>query len=1110
MRKSLRYGLIALFGVAVLAVVLPMVLVDEAAIKREIARAVENRTGRTLEIQGDLDFSLLPTPRFAAEGVRLANWPDSAEPWMVEVAKVSATVSPLDLLKGEVVARAIELDRPRVLLERRAGRGNWNFVPPGQIPGRVGVRSGGLISTANAQTAADDDGDGFSFRRLSVRDGRVAYRDGGGGRNVDVVAIALDVDAEGVEGPFRGRGSATVGNRAVAFDGDVGRIQGGRAVPVRLNARTGSLAAKIDGLLLRDTDAGPVLKAAADLSAADAAALLSEWGIAAPAPLAGRAFALGGQLRLDANDGELDEGQLRLGPASAAAGAHWSFEGSRPRVGLRLAAQSFDLDAWTAQRAAAAPGFALVAAAAAAEPAPPFVLPLPKDVDLAFDVSAASVVWRGQAAQSVVAEGEVSRGDLVINQVSVELPGAAQVRAFGFVGGGAAMRNLDLTVQASAANLRGVLDWLGVDVSGVPSDRLRRAGLAAQISGGKDDLLRVRDIDLALDATRARGALDLRWGTRPAFGLSLAVDQFNLDAYRPAPVAPRASASPAVAGEMPPSAADRPWQGFDANLDLSVGRLTVGGQPFDRVSAKGAWQGGVLDVAALAADLGGAGHLRGSGRVRTVGEGAPRFEGVKADVTTPRADRLLGLLPFEAPAFTRDWRGLSATLAADGPLADLRLDAAVRLGEVSASLAGRFDGVKGRPAADGELRLAAPTLGALAHVFGGNLPADLAKKGKVAVTAPIVARDTGYAVPDVSITAGDVAISGSAEVRTDGPRPFVGVRLEGNTLPWPSVAALPAATRVAAAPVSGFFPVAAQPAAKTPAWAVLRDFDGELTARFDTVLAPNLRADAAEAALRLNQGIVTLDRAAARLLGGDVSGRGRADLTGATAKIEASFRVKDVTVASNSPLFGGNAPIAGRVDLEAEGAATGNDRDALLRALDGKGRLSVTQGSFAGANLGAVNERLNRIRNLQDILGALDAGSRGRTAFDTLTGTFVVENGVLRSDDLALAAPAGTASAKGRADLAAETLDADLRFTLDNLRDAPPLGIRLAGAWAAPRVTFDTNAFQQHVLKKGLGDFLKSLSKPQSGEPPAPKAIKPKDVLREILAPIPRDSGAAQ
>lgn len=1098
MRKSLRYGLVALSGVAVLAVVLPMALVDEAGIKREISRAVEARTGRTLEIAGDLDFSLLPTPRIAATQVRLANWPDSAEPWMLEAARVSATVSPLDLLGGEVVARDVELDRPRLLLERRGGRANWNFVPSGTIPARIGAASGGLIASAHAQTEAA--AESLGFRRLAVRDGRIDYRDAGG--ETGATAIRLDIEAESAEGPFKGEGVATLGGRTLGFDGDVGRILGGRAVPVRLNARSGALAGKIDGLLLRDTDAGPVLKVSAEVSAPDAAALLAEWGVAAPAPLAGRPFALGGQLRLDADSGELDDGQLRLGPVNAAAELNWAFDTPRPRVAVRVAARQIDLDSWAAQRAAAAPGFALISPAAAQTPPPGLSLPLPKGVDVGFDLSAATVVWRGQAAQSVVAEGEVSRGDLVLNQVSAELPGAAQVRAFGFVGGDAS-RNLDLTLQASAANLRAVLDWVGVDVAGVPADRLRRAGLAAQIRGGKDDLLRIRDIDLALDASRAKGALDLRWGARPAFGLSLAVDQFNVDAYRPLPVAPKAAASPAVAGEIPPQPA--PWQGFDANLDLSVGRLTLGGQPLDRVSAKGAWQAGALDVSAISAELGAAGHLRASGKMRTAGEGAPRFEGVKAEVATQRGDRLVGLLPFAAPRFTEGWRGLTASLAADGPIRDLTLAVSARVGEVSADLSGRFDGVANRPAGDGEARLAAPDLGALARVFGGDLAPELARKGKVEVRAPIVSRAEGYAVPALAIKAGDIAISGAAEVRTDGPRPFARVRLEGNTLPWPSLAAAaPASAPVRLAAASGFQPVAAS-SAPAPAWVALRDFDGELEARFATLLAPRLRADAVEAVLKLNQGVATLERANARVLGGEVSGNGRADLTGAVARLAARFDAKDVTIASNSPLFEGNAPLAGRVALEAEGDATGNDRDALLRALSGKGRISVIQGSFAGANLGAVNERLNRIRGIQDILGAFEAGSRGRTAFDTLDGTFVADKGVVRSDDLALNAPAGVASAKGSADLAAETLDADLRFTLDNLKEAPPLGIKLAGAWAAPRVTFDANAFQGHVLKQGLGAFLKSLAKPQSGEPPEPKAVpKPKDVLREILAPIPQ------
>lgn len=1101
----MRYGLLALALVVAAAVVVPLVVVDKDAIKREIETAVAQRTGRQLEITGDFQLSVLPTPRFVADGVRLANWSESAEPWMLEIAKVTATVSPIDLLRGHFVARHIELQSPRLLLERRAGRVNWRFVPSGEMPPRP-VSSLGLIAVAHAATGEPASDQPALFQTLVVHDGRIAYRDANGDKELDATRVELDAAAEAANGPFQGSGTTTIGGRVVSFDGNVGRIQSDHAVPVRVNARLDAASLKLDGLLLRDTDVGAVLKASLDAKVPDLGGFAQRFGVAAPKALDGRAFAYAGELRLASNAGEVAGGQLRLGPTTASAGFSWNLEAARPRIAAHVKAQHLDLDAWTQPaKTADARDYLprLIAGAVAAEPAP--AAALPGDLDLAFDVAADTVVWNGQAAQAFVAEGELSRGDLVLNQIAIQLPGAAQARAFGFVGGGMAMRNLDVTVQASAANLRGVLDWVGVDVAAVPSDRLRRAVLSAQISGSRDGLIKIRDIDLGLDATHAKGAVDLRWADRPAFGLSLAVDQFNLDAYRPAPGVKPASASqtlrpiPAVAGEIPAPTAPL-WSGFDANLDLRVGRLTAGGQPLDKVTARGQWQAGVLDVATLSADLGGAGHLAATGKIRTTGEGAPRFDAVKADITTAHADRLLTLLPGGVPGFALDWRDLSATLAADGPLADLKLNAAATVADVKATVSGRFDGVKGIPADNGDALITAPTLGALANVLGADIAPDLARKGKVEIHLPIATSATGYAIPAFTAKAGDIAIDGSADVRTDGPRPYAKVRLSGNTLPWMTFASASAAPHPVAALRTGLIPAALTPAAE-PAWAALRDFDGELAAKFDAVASPKLRATNVNAAAHLNQGILTLDSANAQLLGGTVKATGRADLT-AKPKISANLDARDVVIAATSPLFDGNAPLAGRFALAAEGETTGNDRDALLRGLNGKGELNVVQGSFAGANLGAVNDRLNRIRNLQDILGALEAGSKGRTAFDTLTGHFTITSGVLKSDDLAMDAPAGKATATGSADLAAQTLATDLRFTLDNLKDAPPLGIKLSGAWAQPRVIFDTGAFQQHVLQKGLGQFLKSLSKPQGEEPPAPPAVKPKDVLRELLAPI--------
>ncbi|WP_337996137.1 AsmA family protein [Oleispirillum naphthae] len=1126
MKRSLRYGLIAVAGLSAAAAVLPPLLIDEAAVQHRLERAAYEATGRELAI-GDIGFSLLPTPRLHAEGLRLANWPDSAEPWMLDVKRMTITVSAGDLLRGRLVAKTVELDSPRLTLERRAGRGNWSFVPPGQMPPRPDAAAAPAAAAPAAAAAQAEDGPPVSVERLLVRDGRIAYRDGAAGRTLAATAIALEAQAQSPQGPFRAEGGATVSGHAVTFKGDSGRVQPGRAVPLHIEATAENGRVKLDGLLLRDTDAGPVLKGNLDAAVADVAAFAARFGAGLPGRFAGRALSLSGQVRLAAEGGEVTESQVRLGPTEAAGRIGWHLDGSRPRLSVDLASRHLDLDAFAAPARAARGedfgGVALLAPAIAhaAAAAPAFTFSLPTGLDADVKLAADAVTWHGDAARTALLDFSLNRGDVVVNQAAAELPGAAQVRAIGFIGGD--LKRLDLTLQAGAANLRSLLSWIGADASAVPADRLRRAGFSARAAISGDGLIQLRDIDAVLDATHAKGALDLRWGARPAFGLSLAVDRFDIDAYRGAAPGPTAAAPPRILPAAAPAdaaPADEPplWDRFDANLDLQVGRLVAGGQPLDRLRLQGRWQDSTLDIAGLSAEIGGEGRITASGKVST--HGAARVEALKAEVTTPRADRLLGLMPVSWPGFVRTWRALTATLSADGPLTDLRTDAAVGVGEVKLTVAARFDAVRMRPSAEGDIAVSAPTLGALAAVLDADVAPEMAKKGTVEIYIPLNGDAHGYAVPALTATAGDIAIGGELTVKTDGPRPQVSARLIGNLLPVfvprngappRRSSALPPRIVPAAAPAAPAAPSAPQQpanaaAAPPPAWTVLRDIDGDLAASFDSVVAPKLTARAVKLTARLDQGLLTLDEATAELLGGRLSASGRADLT-AIPRLVATVDAENIAVDAKSPLFSGNAPLAGTVTLAAAGEAAGGDADTLLRGLNGKGKLSVLNGSFAGVDLGAVNDRLAKIKTLQDLISAFEAGGRGRTAFDSLAGNFTVAGGVLESRDLKLSAPSGEGSASGTADLAARKVNAEVRFALAGLKDAPPLGLRLQGAWENPRVFFDTGDFQGYMIQKGLKNLLRSLSKQKSSadEPPPPKGkLKPKDVLREVLQAIPQ------
>ncbi|MBN2752228.1 MAG: AsmA family protein, partial [Rhodospirillaceae bacterium] len=450
MRKSLRYGLMAAACLLVALAVVPTVLIDKNAVKHRLARAVYEATGRELAIDGGVGFSVIPTPRFRAEAVRLANWSNSAEPWMLDIRQVTVTVSPLDLLWGRVVARAVELDTPHLILERRAGRGNWVFTPPGYLPPRPGAAD--VIAApaeAGGAQAAEESTPAIAVEKLLIRNGRVDYIDASGGKSLSVDAMALEVKAQSLQGPFQAEGTARIAGRTVTVKGDIGRTQADHAVPLHVETGLEGGHLRLDGLLLRDTDSGSVLKGNMDLKVADAGDFATRFGLFSSVPLSGHALAASGQVRIAAEGGELNEAQIRLGPVEASGTVAWVLDGQRPKLSVNINTRHLDLDSLTAPRVASehteGDGDAWFApsVAHAAVPVPDFALPV--DADLLL--KAETVTWRGQATHAAVCDLSISRGDIVVNQVSAELPGVAQVRAFGFVGvGGAALRALDLTV----------------------------------------------------------------------------------------------------------------------------------------------------------------------------------------------------------------------------------------------------------------------------------------------------------------------------------------------------------------------------------------------------------------------------------------------------------------------------------------------------------------------------------------------------------------------------------------------------------------------------------------------------------------------------------------
>lgn len=238
-------------------------------------------------------------------------------------------------------------------------------------------------------------------------------------------------------------------------------------------------------------------------------------------------------------------------------------------------------------------------------PTPPLVTSLPAFGGLAIDISLSvdQILWHGSVLQDGRLSLQSNQGELTINQASLTLPGNSEVSLFGMMSAGP---RLEGSFEGKSDDLRELLHWVGLDVEGVPADRLHIARIAGEIQASVEQIS-LEKVRLKLDSSQLDVAATYRPGPRPALGLTFALDLLNGDAYLPANrVASSPDSAAAVAAPAPAPAPARAG-GLDANVSGHIGRLTWRGLTLQDIGIDAARSDGVITVNRLSiGDLAGA------------------------------------------------------------------------------------------------------------------------------------------------------------------------------------------------------------------------------------------------------------------------------------------------------------------------------------------------------------------------------------------------------------------------------------------------------------------------------------------------------------------------
>ena len=151
--------------------------------------------------------------------------------------------------------------------------------------------------------------------------------------------------------------------------------------------------------------------------------------------------------------------------------------------------------------------------------------------------------------------------------------------------------------------------------------------------------------------------------------------------------------------------------------------------------------------------------------------------------------------------------------------------------------------------------------------------------------------------------------------------------------------------------------------------------------------------------------------------------------------------------------------LTGTGDVAVKFLAVGNSEAALMQGLLGSGTLSLTRGEVSGVDVPGM------LRTLDTSY----VGAGAKTVYDAVTGSFVVDGGVLANDDLVLDAPGLTASGRGTIGIGARDLDYRIRPTA--LADTAGAGgisvpLLITGTWANPKFRLDLAAIAQEKFEQ--------------------------------------------
>jgi len=223
MNRTLKWLLIGggtLLILLIAAVILIPLMVDVNSYKPQIEAKVQEATGRSFKIGGDIGLSVFPWVGLSLSDLELGNPQGFKETDLLKIGDFEARVKLLPLLSRQVEIKRVVLQNPQiVLVKNKDGQANWNFKSAASKP----------APKPSAQGASKDTSSGFGLQSLTaeeiaVQNGTLTYIDHASGKTEKVSEINLALSNVSLDGPVKLTFSTRINDQPLKIEGTAGPL----------------------------------------------------------------------------------------------------------------------------------------------------------------------------------------------------------------------------------------------------------------------------------------------------------------------------------------------------------------------------------------------------------------------------------------------------------------------------------------------------------------------------------------------------------------------------------------------------------------------------------------------------------------------------------------------------------------------------------------------------------------------------------------------------------------------------------------------------------------------------------------------------------------------